>query len=145
MKIRASLAAISAAALLGGGAAIAVPSIASAHAVSHTLKFTSVTERSVDFSKTTSAQQDRDLNNKGKVIGFDELYFSFNLKTGVAKGNVALVTNGGILYGVLTATQSSIKGKVTGGTGKFKGAKGTIVAKNLNTSGTRTEVTVTYH
>jgi hypothetical protein len=145
MKIRASLAAISAAALLGGGAAIAVPSIASAHPVSHTLKFTSVTERSVDFSKTRSAQQDRDLNNKGQVIGFDELYFSFNLKTGVAKGNVALVTNGGILYGVLTATQSSIKGKVTGGTGKFKGAKGTIVAKNLNTTGTRTEVTVTYH
>ena len=35
-------------------------------------------------------------------------------------------------------------GKVTGGTGAFAGAKGTIKAKALNASGTRTAVTVTY-
>jgi len=33
----------------------------------------------------------------------------------------------------------------TGGTGAFKGAKGTIRAKNLNKAGTRTAVTVKYH
>ncbi len=145
MKVRASLAAIGAAAVLGGAGAMVVPSIASAHSVTHTLKFTSVTERSVNFSKTTSAQQDRDLNNKGKVIGFDELYFAFDMKAGVAKGNVTVVTNGGMLYGTLRATQTSISGKVTGGTGKFKGARGTISAKNLNTAGTRTAVTIKYH
>jgi hypothetical protein len=35
-------------------------------------------------------------------------------------------------------------GKVTGGTGAFKGATGTITAKNLNKAGTRTAVKVTY-
>jgi hypothetical protein len=145
MKVRTPIAAIGAAALLGGGGAMVVPAIASATAASHTLKFTSVTERSVNFSKTTSAQQDRDLNSKGKIIGFDELYFAFNLKTGVVKGKVTVVTKGGMLYGSLTATQSSISGKVTGGTGKFKGAAGTITARNLNPAGTRTAVTIRYH
>jgi hypothetical protein len=145
MKVRTSIAAIGAAALLGGGGAMVVPAIASATAASHTLKFTSVTERSVNFSKTTAAQQDRDLNSKGKIIGFDELYFAFNLKTGVAKSKVTVVTKGGMLYGSLTLTQTSISGKVTGGTGKFKGAAGTITARNLNSAGTRTAVTIRYH
>lgn len=35
-------------------------------------------------------------------------------------------------------------GKVTGGTGAFKGATGTVKAKNLNSAGTRTAVTITY-
>ena len=34
------------------------------------------------------------------------------------------------------------KGKVTGGTGAFKGATGTITAKNI--SSTKTAVTITY-
>jgi hypothetical protein len=109
------------------------------------LKFTSVTERSVTFTKTAGGQQDRDLNAKGKAIGFDELYSSFNLKTGVGKGNVAVVLKGGILYGTLTFTQSSVGGRVTGGTGAFAGAKGTISARNLNAKGTRTAVTIRYH
>jgi hypothetical protein len=36
------------------------------------------------------------------------------------------------------------KGKVTGGTGRFRGATGTIRARNLNKAGTRTAVRVTY-
>jgi hypothetical protein len=145
MKVRSSVIALGAAAVLGGAGAIAVPALASAHPVTHTLKFTSVTERSVTFTKTAGGQQDRDLNDKGKVIGFDELYSSFNLKTGVGKGNVAVVLKGGILYGTLTFTQSSVGGKVTGGTGAFAGAKGTISARNLNAKGTRTAVTIRYH
>ena len=144
MKVRASLAAIGAAAVLGGAGAMVVPSIASAHSLTHTLKFTSVTERSVNFSKTVSAQQDRDVS-EGKIIGFDQLYLTFNPSAGTVKGNVTVVTNGGMLYGTLRLTQTSITGKVTGGTGKFKGARGTISAKNLNTAGTRTAVTIKYH
>ena len=49
---------------------------------SHTPKFTSVAERSISVSKSTGAQQDKDVNAKGKIIGFDELYIAFNLKTG---------------------------------------------------------------
>src|ERR1700722_2970436 len=143
MKVRAALSAIGLAALLGGSAALAAPAIASAHSVTHTLKFTSITERSVQFSKTTGGQQDRDVNSKGKLIGFDELYFVMGAHS--FKANVTVDTAGGMLYGNLTLTQNSIKGTVTGGTGKFKGAKGTIIAKNLNAKGTRTLVTVKYH
>lgn len=145
MKVRACLAAIGAAAVLGGAGAVVVPSIASAHSVTHTLKFTSVAGRSVNFSKTASAQQDRDLNKSGKVIGFDELYIAFNPDFTLGKGNVTVVTNGGMLYGTLRLTQTSITGEVTGGTGKFKGARGTISAKNLNSNNTRTAVTIKYH
>ncbi len=145
MKVRASIVAISAAALLGGTGAMVVPAIASAQPASHTLRFTSVTERSLNFSKTTSAQQDKDVNKKGKIVGFDELYIAFDLNTGTGTGKVTVLTNGGMLYGSLKLTQAAISGRVTGGTGKFKGARGTIVAHNLNSAGTRTSVTITYH
>jgi hypothetical protein len=34
---------------------------------------------------------------------------------------------------------------LTGGTGKYKGVTGKIVATSLNKAGTRTAVTITYH
>ncbi len=55
--------------------------------------------------------------------------------------NVTVDTTGGSLYGTLTFhfnTGTSTNGKVTGGTGAFKGATGTFTAKNLNKQGTRT-------
>jgi hypothetical protein len=145
MKARSGIAALGAAALIGGTGAMVVPAIASARTTSHTLKFTSVTDRSISFTKTTGAQQDRDVNAKGKLIGFDQLYSTFNVKTGTGKGNVTLVVKGGILYASLTFNQASVTGRVTGGTGTFKGAKGTIKAVNLNKAGTRTAVTIVWH
>jgi hypothetical protein len=57
-----------------------------------------------------------------------------------------LATSGGFVYGVATASNSPvIHGTVTGGTGIFKGAAGTILAKNLNKAGTKTAITITYH
>ena len=145
MKVRSSVIALGAAALLGGTGAIAVPALASSQVASHTLKFTSVIEKSIKLGQSAGGQEDRDFNASGKVIGFDELYMSFDLSTGVGTGNVAVVTKGGILYGKLKVTQTSISGKVTGGTGKFAGARGTISAHNLNPKGTRTAVTIRYH
>ena len=145
MKVRSSVVGLGAAAVLGGTCALAVPAIASTQTTTHTLKFTSVSGPGINFSKSTAGQQDKDLNSKGKLIGFDELYLTFNMKTGAGTGNVALVVKGGILYGTLKLTQSSISGKVTGGTGAFAGAKGTITAHNLNKAGTKTAVTIRYH
>jgi hypothetical protein len=45
--------------------------------------------------------------------------------------------------GVTTVAMS--RGTVTGGTGSYQGAAGAILAKNLNSAGTRTAVTITYH
>ena len=146
VKIRKSFAAVGVAVLVGAGALV-IPAAASAHTTSHTLKFISVTKKSAMFTKTTGGQQDTDVNAKGKIVGFDMLYFKLTSPHGSAV-NVTLDTKGGFLYGTFNVNFNTGKitnGKVTGGTGKFKGATGTIRAKNLNTAGTRTAVTVTYH
>jgi hypothetical protein len=145
MKIRTSIAAAAAAAL-AGTAALMLPAQASPHVVTHTLKFISVEKASVNFTSTTGGVQDTDVNSKNKVVGFDMLYFAPISKT-VDAANVTLDWKGGFLYGTfrVNMTGAITDGKVTGGTGAFKGAMGTITAKDLNAAGTRTAVVVTYH
>jgi hypothetical protein len=145
MIVRRLIAAVGAAGLVGTGAFM-LPAIAGSHSVTHTLKFISVTKKSANFSKTSGGQSDWDVNKAGKVIGFDEIYFKFNPKTQTASGGVTLDTKGGFLYGTLKFSNGPVThGKVTGGTGIFKGATGTITGRNLNKRGTRTAVTITYH
>ena len=143
---------ITAAAATAAAAGLALtPLAASAHVAAPTVKkhvysFISVTKSEVDFTKTSSGQQDTDTNAKGKVIGYDELYFTFNPRTNKGTINVTVVAPGGFLYGAGSVSESpTIKGSVTGGTGAFKGAKGTFVAKNLNAAGTKTAVTITFY
>jgi hypothetical protein len=145
MKLRASIVAVGAAALVTTSA-FALPALASPAAKSHTLKFISDLSRSTDFTKSALGRQDTDLNEAGKIIGFDMLYIVINPKTGTAKANVTIEVKGGLLYGVLNLTDSPTShGKVTGGTGAFKGATGTVTGKALNNAGTRTAVTIVYH
>ena len=143
MKIRVSLAAAGAAALLGAGALV-IPAAASANSATHTLKFISVTKNSVGFTKSTGAQQDTDVNAAGKTVGFDMLYFAATSATS-ANINVTGAFSGGFLYGTGTVnmkTGAFTNGKVTGGTGSFAGATGTIKTKDI--SKTKTAVTITY-
>jgi len=144
LNIRTSIAAAGAVALLGAGAVV-VPAVASASSATHTLKFISVTKNSVMF-KASGAQQDTDVNAKGKTIGFDMLYFAATSATS-ANVNITGALNGGFLYATGTVnlkTGAFSNVKVTGGTGAFAGATGTIKAKNLNAAGTRTAVTIVY-
>jgi hypothetical protein len=144
MKVHRFIAAVGGTALIGTGAFL-LPAAASPHSAIHTLKFTAVTQKSANFSKTTFGQDEKDVS-AGKVIGFDTIYGKFNPKTNTAKGGVTLDTNGGFLYGTLNFSNSPVThGKVTGGTGAFKGVTGTILGKDLNKKGTRTAVTITYH
>ena len=145
MKIRTSIAAVGAVAVLGAGALV-LPAVASASSATHTLKFIAVQKSTVMFTKTTGANQDTDVNTTGKTVGFDMLYFAATSATSAAV-NVTGDFSGGFLYGTGTVnlkTGAFSNGKVTGGTGSFKGATGTIKTKNLNASGTRTAVTITY-
>ena len=142
MKVRTSIAAVAAAALVGTGA-LMLPAIASAGTASHTLKFVSVEKASVNLSSTMGAQQDTDVNSKGKVIGYDELYFAYG-KTSAA-GWATLDVDGGFIYATFTVnfkTGAITNGKVTGGARAFKGATGKLTAKDL--SSTRTAITITY-
>jgi hypothetical protein len=124
-----------------------LPAAASAHPITRTLKFISVTKAQAPFASSEGGQQDTDVNSKGKVIGYDELYFATTSKT-TAAVNISVDTTGGFLYATFKfnlVTSAITDGKVTGGTGAFAGATGTITAKNVNAAGTRTAVTVTYH
>lgn len=146
MKTRTSLAGAAAVGLLGAGAFL-LPAVASPHSSTHTLKFTSVEQKSINFSRTHFGQLDVDVNSAHKKIGFDTLQGVFNPTTNAAKIDVAFNTKGGFMYFRLhstSATGNSYAGKLTGGTGKFKHAHGSLVASSLNKSGSRTAVTITY-
>jgi hypothetical protein len=147
MRIRTAIAAGSAVALMGVGGALALtlPAAASGQTASTTLKFTSEQVSVVFYSKTTEAVEHKDVNSKGKVIGFDVLNVTYNPSTGRANALFALDVNGGIMFGGIVLTSSATnKGMVTGGIGDFKGAIGTVTIKSLNKSGTKTAVTITY-
>jgi hypothetical protein len=146
MKARTSIAVIGSTALLGTGAFL-LPAVASTHTpATHTLKFTAVTTKQAGFTKNTGGQAEKDVNKKGKIVGFDEIYYSYDTTTKTATGGVTLVTKGGFLYGTLIfGSGSTTKGTVTGGTGKFAGVTGTILGKDLNKAGTKTAVTIKYH
>jgi hypothetical protein len=136
VKLRTSAVIAGTTALVGAGALL-YPAVASTHVT---------TEKQVSLSKTTGAEQDKALNSKGKLIGFDEIYSTFNPKAQTGKGTVVLDIKGGFVYGVLDfGAGSTTTGKVTGGTGKFKGVTGTIVGTDLNKSGSRTAVVIKYH
>ena len=75
MKVRRSIVAAGAAAVLGTTGALALPAMASANSATHTLKFISVQKASVGFTRSTGANQDTDVNAAGKTVGFDMIYF----------------------------------------------------------------------
>jgi hypothetical protein len=143
MKIRRSIAAAGAAAVIGTTGALALPAVASAHNASHTLKFTAVTVKRIAFTRTNFGLQETDVNSAGKTIGFDDVNITFTSRTS-ARADVAVDVKGGFLYGSVTTTNGgkTFTGKVTGGTGTFKGATGTIVGKSISSS--KTAVTVIY-
>jgi hypothetical protein len=143
MNIRTSIAAAGAAVVLGGTGALAFPAMASAHSTTHTVKFTSVEVQSLPFTQTAVGFQGTDVNSAGKTIGLDELYATMTGKNTVA-GHVAVDIKGGLLYGTIATTNAgqTFSGKVTGGTGAFTGATGTITAHAINSQ--KTAVTISY-
>ena len=142
MKVHRSIAAAGAAVVLAVTAALVLPAAASAHSATHTLKFTVVTNKFVPLTKTTYAAQETDVNSTGKIIGFNEGTITFTGNTG--KAAVAFVRADGFLYGTFTTTNGgkTLTGTVTGGTGAFNEATGTITGKAITSS--KTAVTITY-
>ncbi len=147
MKLRTSLAAAGAAVVLCAAGAVLLPAMASAHSSTHTLKFVSVPNRfKVGFTKATKGIQEVDFNRAGTPVGFDMLYLA-DTSPGHAAVNVTVDTAGGFLYGTFTLnlkTGAVANGEVTGGTGAFAGASGTIRAKAVNHAPTKHVVAITY-
>jgi hypothetical protein len=148
MKVRTYLAVAAAAGLVGSGAFL-LPAAATTQQPAcacgiQTLRFISVTKNSTAFSKTTAAQQDTDVNAKGQVIGFDQLWLTFDPKTGRGSGNFTFDYRGGFIYGTLRLSNSGATGTLTGGTGEYWHITGSLTATTLNKAGTRTAVTIRY-
>jgi hypothetical protein len=145
MKIRTTIAGAAAAAIVGTGAFL-LPAAASASTTTYTLKFTAETESSAAFSNSAEAEQDTDVNSAGKVVGYDMLYIKLVSSTS-ADLNITVDVNGGMLYGTakLNSKGMVMDGKVTGGTGAFAQAAGTLAVQTLNKAGTRHAVKITYH
>jgi hypothetical protein len=144
MRVRTSIIAAGAAVVLGTTGALLLPAVASAHSASTTLKFTAVQKATVSFSRATEAIQDTDVNMAGKTVGFDMLYVTATSPTS-GTANFTADTKGGFLYGTFNInfkTGVVTNGKVTGGTGAFTKATGTIKVKTI--SNTKHAVTITY-
>jgi hypothetical protein len=144
MKLRTSIIAAGAAVVLGTTGALVLPAVASAHSATATLKFIAVQKAMVSFSPATAGIQETDVNATNKTVGFDMLYFKV-ISSSSAAVNATIDTKGGFLYGTFNVnlkTGAVTNGKVTGGTGAFKGATGTITAKTI--SSTKHAVTITY-
>jgi hypothetical protein len=95
------------------------------------------------FTRTNFGLQETDVNSMGKIIGFDDVNVTFTSRTS-ATARVTVDIKGGFLYGTVTSTNGgkTFAGKVTGGTGPYKGATGTITGKAITSS--KTAVTIIY-
>jgi hypothetical protein len=139
MKARIALVSVSVAAAVGAGVFAVNP--ADAHpskAVIHTIKLKLTQIGNLNFSKSVSAGADK-AKIKGKSAGFDVTHFSGT------SGDVALAIKGGLLYAHLTynVKTGNVAGTLTGGTGTYKTAKGTVSA--VSPSATKTNVTIKWH
>jgi protein involved in ribonucleotide reduction len=107
-----------------------------------TLKFTSRTDNTANFTDTTSVNQDTDLDSTGKTIGYDNTYVTAT-DANTLSADAALAINGGFLYATFSTKDGgqTWNGEVTGGTGNFKGATGTVTAS----ASSQTELAVTVH
>ena len=107
------------------------------------IRFISVQVSQKQTGESSFVINDNDLIN-GKKVGHDTLTCKLLSQT-KASCSIVIVLPGGKLNAkfVLPFSAMSGKGTVTGGSGKYAGAKGSFAFKNLNAKGTRTSVVVT--
>jgi hypothetical protein len=104
---------------------LAAPALAGAsHATPTTVTFTTVSHLQRKLSTTTESFVGTDTTSTGKLRGLFEIHQTQAKRTIV---NAAFSFSGGMLFANAVSTSSGTdKGKVTGGTGSFAGATGTI-------------------
>lgn len=137
--------------LIGSGAIASVVAggmlaVGSAHAASgaHTVHLRAHRLQLANTSTTTFAETDA-VTKAGRKIGYEILSCNDG-GTGVRCSMSLSLPNGILLGGVTspitTSNQTTLTGKITGGLGRYTGAKGTVTAK---VSGKDATYTITYH
>jgi hypothetical protein len=132
-------------ALTAVAAAPQLGSAAPAGAVTHTLKLVAHQTASHSAGKTGFLGADTDRSPKThEVVGYDSITGHFNVKTHRVKIDAAVALKGGLLTAHLTGSgdTNTFDGTITGGTGKYAGAQGTV---QTHGKGKRTVITFEYH
>ncbi len=113
---------------------------------SHTLKFTSVQTAQRSVGKYKFIDSDKDVQS-GKVIGYDAVDGAYHPKTHTITVAVAAALKGGILYvaGTGDVVSGKFAGKITGGTGTFKGVHGTVTGQATGKQGQNERLVIVYH
>jgi hypothetical protein len=145
MSVRRNLIVASAgAALVAGVITVSAVAGAAPATTNHTIKLIATQIASHQFSRSTAAEADVD-RHQGKVIGYDVLSEKFSSTGGVIRGAYAPPGGGNFFFEIPITKTKTLHGKITGGSGPFAGVRGTIAARNLNSAGTKTAVTIVYH
>jgi hypothetical protein len=112
--------------------------------VVHTIHFVAHTTGNHQFNRSNAAATETDRRD-GKIVGYDILREHFGKTHGLING--AVVLQRGLIYLRIPVTSNSpvFTGEITGGANAFKGVRGTVTAKNLNSAGNRTRVIIKYH
>jgi hypothetical protein len=122
-------------------ATAAVPALAASDSKTVTERFHAENSSAVlAFSKTTYVVTDNDVKH-GKTIGRDVLSCTDTGDT--SHCHVAFAQKGGFLYAEFALADATgvLKGKVTGGTGSYKHAKGALAGQAVS----QTDVKITLH
>jgi hypothetical protein len=131
MKVRKSIVAAAAAAVVGTTGALALPAVASAHPSSTTIKFIATTTASKS-SKSAFAETGTTTQGK-KLLGWYTLSCQFTSNKAAKCGGAGSSLKGMIYFSFpLSVTSKTFKGKVTGGTGAYRGATGKISGKSIS-------------
>jgi hypothetical protein len=126
--------------LVAGGAGVT-----QAQSSRHVLRFTDITTREVGYGANTYAAAATEKAH-GRVIGFSVVSGRVDPKKNTVRLKVAITLKGGILYARFPsqpANKPAIRGKVTSGTGSFRGATGRIVSTTVTNA--RSKVRVVYY
>ena len=123
--------------IIGAGGAATLPASGSDKTTTHTLRLNSITKGGHQVGPRSFAGIDVDKRH-GKILGYDTVSGKFNIKTHIAVLDVAAALRGGLLYIHGRSNEAGdFAGKVTGGTGRFHGATGTVTGTQVNNNTTK--------
>lgn len=141
MNIRALIAGVGAAAVVGTGGLVLTSTVASAQSKPQTLTFYTATVKSFASSSSRSTLIESVDNSSGKLVGFEVENVSEAINAPVITHDDVVYLASGVIDGtVRNAAAGRYTGKVTGGSGSYKHAAGTIVT---SPDGAKTKVTIT--
>jgi hypothetical protein len=141
MNIRALIAGVGAAAVVGTGGLALTSTVASAQSKPQTLTYYTATLKSVAYSSTRSAVTESVYNSSGKLIGFEVETVSRAINAPITTFEDVIYLEAGVINATVTPSRAAGHGggKVTGGTGTYSKAAGTIT---IGPDGAKAKVTI---